>query len=48
MYNENFCFCRMREIDGILKASDDVKKNSNLHGILKSLQKEIEVGLLLR
>ena len=39
-----FCFYRMHEIDLILKASSDVKKNSKLHEILKSLQTEIEVG----
>ena len=39
--------CRIREIDQILKASDDVKKNSKLHEILKSLKEELEVGFQL-
>ena len=44
---ENLLFSRIREVDQILNASDDVKKNSKLHEILRSLKQEIEVGFLL-
>jgi len=36
---------RVKEIDNILKFSDDAKKRSDLHNILKNLKAEIDVSI---